>query len=72
MTRLYLQIDDRIMGELMSALDCDRAVVIEQALTILNWAVKERQAGRVILSAAPNGDDVSRLAMHKLTQIEGP
>ena len=44
--------------------------VVQEAMTLLNWAVEERQRGRVILSALPDGSDVERLAMRSLIRIE--
>lgn len=43
--------------------------LVSDALTILSWAGDESQKGRVILSAQPDGTDVERLAMPRLTQL---
>jgi hypothetical protein len=40
------------------------------ALTILNWAVREAAAGRVVLSTNASGEDVHRLVMPVLAQVE--
>jgi phenylalanyl-tRNA synthetase beta subunit len=38
--------------------------VVEEALTMLRWAAAEKQRGRVIFSAPPNGDsDIVKLKM---------
>jgi uncharacterized protein YeaO (DUF488 family) len=41
--------------------DMDSTTFIQVALTILNWIHDEEANGRVILSATPEGNDVTRL-----------
>lgn len=41
-----------------------------EALTMFNWAIQEAAAGRVILSTSATGEDVHRLVMPTLTQVE--
>ena len=43
-----------------------RCEVVGEALTILNWAAKESQQGRVVLSSNPEGQDIARLNMRSL------
>ncbi len=44
--------------------------ITKDALTIFNWAVGEAAAGRVVLSTNAAGEDVHRLVMPTLTQVE--
>ncbi|MES2040081.1 MAG: hypothetical protein V4495_19875 [Pseudomonadota bacterium] len=44
--------------------------ITRDALTIFNWAVEEVAAGRVVLSTNASGEDVHRLVMPSLTQVE--
>ncbi|MFZ1011690.1 MAG: hypothetical protein WAN65_32940 [Candidatus Sulfotelmatobacter sp.] len=41
------------------------------ALAILNWAVREKENGRVILSADQNNQQIKELAMHILDSVGG-
>jgi hypothetical protein len=67
---LRMQLDDEFIGDLQTKLRSARASdIVREALTILNWAVHERERGRVILSARPDGQDVARLAMPALDKI---
>jgi hypothetical protein len=66
---LRMQIDDGFMETLRRRLDLRATDIVREALTILNWAVHEREQGRVILSADPNGQSVQRLAMPVLDRI---
>lgn len=64
MARIDVIIDDEIMTRLKCRLGVSSNIkVIEEALTILNWAAGEKIAGKVILSAFENGSDVVRLSM---------
>lgn len=52
-----MQVEDRFMAALQSSLGYARYTdVLRDALTILNWAVRERAKGRVILSADNAGN----------------
>jgi len=63
------RIDDEFGGYLTKRLGVTAADMVKEGLTILNWAVHERERGRVILSADPKGENVERLAMPVLEQI---
>ena len=68
-----MQLDDEFARTLMDKLNLRAASdMAKEGLTILNWAVGERERGRVILSATPDGQDVARLAMPVLEQIRPP
>ena len=57
-------VDEKFMKELQESLKKNKVTdVTRDALTLLNWAVKEVKSGRVILSADENGNNVHRLAM---------
>lgn len=64
---LRMAIEDDLMDELKNALDVKRGVdVVDNALTLLDWAVKEVQQGRVILSATKEGKNIQTLIMPSL------
>jgi hypothetical protein len=70
---LRMQLDDEFARTLMEKLHVGRATdIVREGLTILNWAVNEREHGRVILSANPDGQQVVRLAMPVLEHITAP
>jgi hypothetical protein len=69
---LRMQIDDGFIKSLQNKLDLRATEIVREALTIFNWAMGERERGRVILSADPNGQRVERLAMHVLDRIGPP
>ena len=70
LVELRMQIDDEFIAELGNALGRLKATdIVRESLTMLNWAVQERQKGRVILSATSDGEDVARLAMPALDRI---
>ena len=65
-----MQLDDEFIATLRQKLRQGSATdVVREALTILNWAAQEREQGRVILSATPDGQNVVRLALPSLEQI---
>jgi hypothetical protein len=67
---LRMQVDDAFIGSLQRKLDLRAATeIVRAALTILNWAVDERERGRVIVSADPSGQSVVRLAIPVLDRI---
>jgi hypothetical protein len=67
---LRMQVEDRFIEELQRSLGYMRSTdVVRDALTILNWAVRESAKGRVILSANSDGHDVARLAMPSLEKL---
>lgn len=68
---LRMQLDDEFIGDLARRTRLRSATeIVREALTIFNWAVRERGRGRVILSATPDGQNVERLAMHVLDRVE--
>jgi hypothetical protein len=67
---IRMQVDDKFLRDIMSVLNVKTgADVVRESLTILSWATKERQRGRVVLSADHNGRNTVRLAMPSLEQI---
>jgi hypothetical protein len=71
---LRMEMDNAFIEDLQGKLGAgDRRLratdVAREAFTILNWAVHERERGRVILSADPDGQRVERLAMLRLDRI---
>lgn len=57
-------IQDKV-GSSIKATDITR-----DALTMFNWAVTEVASGRVVLSTNSKGQEVRRLVMPTLTQVE--
>jgi hypothetical protein len=68
---LRMQLDDEFIGTLQRKLSLRATDIVREGLTILNWAVRERERRRVILSADPSGQNVARLAMPVLDKIGG-
>ncbi|HEX5685361.1 MAG TPA: hypothetical protein VFY73_15160 [Ideonella sp.] len=67
MAEVRVQVPDEIMAELKSTLGLrTNTDIVEEALTMLNWAAEEKKNGRQIFSARPDGKDVTRLAMRSL------
>jgi len=63
------QLDDDYIEDLREKLNLTAAAIAREGITLLNWAIREREQGRVILSADPDGKNVVRLAMPVLEQI---
>lgn len=40
--------------------------IVQEALTMLNWALSESKQGRYVVSTDVNGEDVARLVMNSL------
>ena len=56
--------DEKFINDLAQAIGVKNASdVTREALTLLNWAIHEVRANRVILSATPDGKDFHRLVM---------
>lgn len=71
MAKIHCTAPDEFISNLMRALGVHTTTdVVQEAMTILAWAVEERRRGRVILSACPDGSNAERLAMRSLVQIE--
>jgi len=66
---IRMQIDGEFLESMMAALDMKGTDVVREALTMLNWAVKEIRRGRVILSADQRGRNTMRLAMPSLERL---
>ncbi|HYE96724.1 MAG TPA: hypothetical protein VD962_10980 [Rubricoccaceae bacterium] len=65
-------VDADYMEELKQALGVRTATeVAQEALTILKWAIEERQRGKQILSADSNGTDLHRLVTPRLQRVGG-
>ncbi len=64
---LRMVIDDTLMSELKDALGVKTNVdIVNNALTILNWATKEKEKGRMVLSAKEDGTNIQTLIMPAL------
>lgn len=70
MTDLRLRIDDAFVGRLRETLGVtSNTDVMQEALTLLSWAVEEKERGRLILSTNQDGKQVERLAMRTLSVL---
>ncbi len=70
MAEIRLKVDDAYLRSLSEKVGNRTSTdVMRDALTILNWAVEERLAGRMVLSSKPDGTDVSRLVMPSLEYV---
>jgi hypothetical protein len=69
---LRMRLDEEFARSLQKKLHLRATDIVREALTLLNWAVQERERGRVILSADPDGHQVARLAMPALEHIVAP
>lgn len=67
-----LNIDDTFLRELQEKIGASAKAVdiTREALTMFNWAIEEVASGRVVLSTSATGEDVHRLVMPTLTQVE--
>jgi len=67
MAEIRVQVNDETMAQLKRTLGLrTNTDVIEEALTMLNWAAEEKKKGRQIFSANSEGRDVTRLATKAL------
>lgn len=64
---LRMELDDRVMSRLKDALGAKRNVdVVNNALTILNWAIREMEDDRVVFSADQDGRNIQKLMLPDL------
>jgi hypothetical protein len=70
MADIRVQVDDSFMEALRKTLGVrTNTDVIQEALTLLNWAAEEKKRGRLILSTNHQGEKVERLAMRALSVL---
>ena len=71
--RIQLELSEKSveqMRELMKKANIKTySELFSNALSILNWAVKERENGRLILSANQSNEQIKQLAMHILDSV---
>ena len=74
MPELRLQIPEELVKKLQAKLGPDMKVtdIARDALTLFNWAVQEKAAGREILSSNAQGEEMKQLAMPSLDSIPPP
>jgi phenylpyruvate tautomerase PptA (4-oxalocrotonate tautomerase family) len=65
MPEVRLKIPDDVIDSLQKAIGSDYKAtdIAIDAITLYNWAVKERAKGRFVLSSEPEGGDMARLIM---------
>lgn len=67
MAEIRVQVPDDVMEQLKQSLGLrTNTAVVEEALTVLNWAAQEKSRGRMILSSSTKGKDVVQLATKAL------
>jgi CRISPR/Cas system-associated protein Csm6 len=70
MADIRVNVADAFMDPLRRLLGLkSNAEVVQEALTLLNWAAEEKERGRLILSSDVNGERFERLAMRSLSVI---
>lgn len=70
MAEIRVQVPDTVLNKLKNVLGLrTNVLVLEEALTMLNWAVDETRKGKEIYSASPEGKEVTRLAMRSSIRI---
>jgi len=68
---IRVAIDTEFLAELENRLGMSKSTdVARAALTLLNWASKEAQDGRMILSSDDSGGSIHRLVMPELANIK--
>lgn len=68
MADVRVQVPDDFMEALRKKLNVKtNTEVVQEALTLLNWAAEEKERQRLILSTNANGEKVERLAMRSLS-----
>ena len=71
MADIRVQVPDSFMDDLRKSLQLKTNTdVVQEALTLLNWAAEEKGRGRLILSTDKEGHNVERLAMKSLSVIQ--
>lgn len=69
---IRLSVDDGFLKGIQETVGGQAKVtdLTRDALTIFNWAVREAAAGRVVLSTNASGEEIHRLVMPVLAQVE--
>lgn len=72
MADVRLQIPDTLVDQINDKLSSSAKAtdIAKDALTLYNWAVNEKAAGRLILSSNDQGGDIAKLAMPSLDGIK--
>ena len=64
---VFVRVERSVMTALKERLGLELSTeVVQEALTMINWAADEKMKGRVILSATEEGFEVVQLAMECL------
>src|ERR1700676_1241598 len=73
MTRIQLDVSDEKVAELEKLMSTvglkTKKELLNNALTLLEWAVKERAAGRIIASVDEHGDKYKEILMPVLQNV---
>lgn len=71
MADIRVQVPDSFMDDLREKMHLKANTdVVQEALTLLSWAVEERGRDRLILSTNSEGQSVERLAMRSLSAVQ--
>ncbi|EPU5981151.1 hypothetical protein ACVX8N_004170 [Vibrio vulnificus] len=70
-TEIRVSVDNDFLNKLQSKLKLSKSTdVTRVALSLLDWASDEAKHNRMILSASKDGQDIHRLVMKELSNIE--
>ena len=71
MADIRLQIPDEVLDNFQAKLSerTKPTDIVRDAMTLYNWAVNERAAGRVLLTSNTAGTDFTKLAMPSLESV---
>ena len=70
MADVRFRVKDAFIDELRRDLKLDSYTeVVQEALTLLKWAVGERKQGRIVVSSERNGQGTARLALRSLDDV---
>ncbi|AKU20568.1 hypothetical protein MJ904_23570 [Massilia sp. MB5] len=67
---IRLNIDDDFIGNLVKQTGSKPTEIARDGISVFSWIVGEIAAGRVVLSSNQAGQDVHRLVMASLQQVE--
>lgn len=70
-TELRLQVPDEVVDEFQQLLGPNATVtgITRDALTLFQWALRERARGRVVLSSDAQGNDKERITIDSLERV---
>lgn len=67
---IRLNVDDEFIGNLVKQTGSKPTEIARDGISVFSWVVGEIAAGRVVLSSNKTGQDIHRLVMASLQQVE--